>query len=73
MCYAHFLSCCTHAQIAAPVQPLSTVSEAPFQPAGTLVKLTNKHQQFVGGGIDSGSKIDDIAIEFINGEKAVFG
>ena len=55
------------------MQPLGAVREAPFEPAGTLVELAYQDQQFKGGGIDAGGEIDDAAIEFIDGEKALFG
>ena len=51
---AYFLTRCTHAQVTTPVQPLGTVREAPFEPAGTFVELAYQDQQFKSRGVDAG-------------------
>ena len=50
------------AQVTTPVQPVRTVQKTPLEPAGAFVELADEHQEFVGGGIDSGGKIDDGAV-----------
>jgi hypothetical protein len=67
VCYSNFLTGGIHEQVASIVQPLGAVSEAPFQPAGTLVELSNQYEQLVSFGIDSGGKSDDGAIKIVDG------
>ncbi len=52
--------------VAAIVQPFGAAAEAPLQPTGALVELSNEHEKFVSLSIDTSGKSDDGTIEIVD-------
>lgn len=73
MGYPYFFFRCDQAQITTPGQPLGAVVQAPAQESGTLIKLPDQQQPFVGSGINAGGAGDDRCVELVDGNEAGIG